>query len=384
MILTAGAQPFRLFFLLAALDAIAGVAVWLTLPLGLDPASFAPAGLPIFHRQELLCGAAPAMFAGVILTALPRWTRRPPMPPFIVYALAAVWLAGRVLHVLAPHVAAPAAALFIGLLTLAVTSEVVPARDRRNAKIVILLALLAVGAATAGDQPAAAAGEFGTRIGLAAILGILMVLGGRIVPAVTAAYLREPANAFSRPWKRRIELCAGVTAVLALAAWTLSPGLEAAGAACALAAAGQAVRLLQWRGWRAIANPGVLILHVGYAWIALGFALAAANPFFPGLALMDAAVHAWTVGAIGLCSLGVMSSMVRRYAGIAFQSPALLSAAYACGLAAAVSRLPWAFLPHAGPAWFSFPALAWIAAYASFLLFFELTPLRSKAATERT
>ena len=143
MIATVGPQPFRLFFLLAALDAIAGVAVWLALPLGIDPSGFAPAGLAVFHRQELLYGAAPAMFAGVILTALPRWTRRPPIPAFAVYALAAVWLAGRVLHVLAPPVAAPAAALFIGLLTLAVASKVVPAKDRRNAKIVLLLALLA-------------------------------------------------------------------------------------------------------------------------------------------------------------------------------------------------------------------------------------------------
>ena len=112
---TTGTQPFRLFFFLAALDAIAGVAVWLAPPLGIDAYGFAPAGLAVFHREELLSGAAPAVFAGVILTALPRWTRRPPISPFIVYALAAVWLAGRVLHVFAPLFAAPAAAFFIGL-----------------------------------------------------------------------------------------------------------------------------------------------------------------------------------------------------------------------------------------------------------------------------
>ena len=380
MIANVGAQPFRLFFLLTALDAIAGVAVWLAPALGIDPSGFAPAGLAVFHRQELLYGAAPAMFAGVILTALPRWTGRPPLPAFAVYALAAVWLAGRVLHVLAPPVAAPAAALYIGLLTSAVASRVVPAKDRRNAKIVLLLALLTAGAVTAGDQPAAAAGEFGTRVSLAAILGILTVLGGRIVPAVTAAYLGKPANAFSSRWGKRIELGAGATAALALTAWVMSPNLEAAAVACAFAAAGQAVRLLQWQGWRATANPGVFVLHVGYAWLALGFAFAAANPFFPGLALMDTAVHTWTAGAIGLCGLGVMSSMARRYSGIAFQAPPLLSAAYACGLAAAVSRLLWAFLADAGPVWSNLPALAWIAAYALFLCFFVQTQPKGKAA----
>ena len=63
---TTGTQPFRLFFFLAALDAIAGVAVWLAPPLGIDAYGFAPAGLAVFHREELLSGAAPAVFAGVI------------------------------------------------------------------------------------------------------------------------------------------------------------------------------------------------------------------------------------------------------------------------------------------------------------------------------
>ena len=380
MIATAGTQPFRLFFLLAALDAIAGVAVWLAPPLGIDAYGFAPAGLAVFHREELLSGAAPAVFAGVILTALPRWTRRPPISPFIVYALAAAWLAGRILHVFAPLFAAPAAAFFIGCLALAVASKVVPAKDRRNGKIIMLLALLAAGAVTAGTQPAAAAGEFGTRMSLAAILGVLMVLGGRIVPAVTGAYLGEPANAFPPAWKRRIELGAGASAALALAAWTVSPDLEATALACAFAAFGQALRLLQWQGWRVAAKPGLLVLHVGYGWIAAGFALAAAHPLFPGPALMDAAVHAWTVGAIGLCSLGVMSSMLRRYSGMAFQSPPMLSAAYACGLAAVAARLLGAFLADARPMWFYVSAAAWIAAYALFLLFFGRASLRTKPA----
>ena len=91
-------------------------------------------------------------------------------------------------------------------------------------------------------------------------------------------------------------------------------------------------------------------------------------------------MHAWTVGAIGLCSLGVMSSMLRRYSGMAFQSPPMLSAAYACGLAAVAARLLGAFLADARPMWFYVSAAAWIAAYALFLLFFGRAPLRTKPA----
>jgi len=380
----AGTLPFRIFFMFAALDAIWGVAVWLAPPLGLDTSGFAPQGLAIFHRQELLFGTAPAVFAGVILTALPRWTRRTPVSPYLVFALAAIWLQGRFLHVSASPGAVLVAAFFTALLAFTVATRVVPARDRRNGKIIALLALLAAGIVFAGVQPMAADGEFGARLALAAVLGILMVLGGRIVPSVTAAYLREPASAFPPVWRKRIELGAGTATAFALGAWTVSPGLNETAAACALAAAAQAIRLLQWQGWRTTANPGVLVLHVGYGWIAAGFALAAAAPFLPELNLMDATAHTWTAGGIGLCSLGVMSSMARRYAGIAFQSPPLLSAAYACGLAAATARLLGVFLPDARLTWFNFSALAWIAAYAMFLLFFERTPLRKKPAPERT
>lgn len=376
MIAEAGARPFRLFFFLAALDAIAAVAVWLAPALGIDLSGFARPDLASFHRQELLSGAAPAIFAGIILTALPRWTRRRPISAAAVKTLAAVWLAGRAVHLFAPAFAAPASAFFVSLLTLAVASRVVPARDRRNGKVVMLLALLAAGSAIAGNLPIEDPDELGTRINLAAILGILIVLGGRIVPSVTAAYLRESANAFTPLWRKRIELGAGAAAALALALWTVQPNLKAAAAACALAAAGQAVRLLQWRAWRVIANPGVLILHIGYGWIAAGFALAAAGPLFPSLALIDGAVHAWTVGAIGLCGLGVMSSMVRRYSGIAFQSPPLLSAAFTCGVLAAVARLLGILMADSSPAWLIQATLAWIAAYAFFLLFLQRKPSR--------
>jgi len=169
-----------------------------------------------------------------------------------------------------------------------------------------------------------------------------------------------------------------------LAAWTMSPSLDAAAAACAVAGLAQAVRLLQWKGWRAAANPGVFVLHLGDGWIAVGFALAAAHPLFPGLALTDAAVHAWSAGAMGLCSLGVMSSMVRRHGGIAFQSPPLLSAAYACALAAVLIRMLAILLAGAHPIWLIVPVLAWAAAYALFLLFLAQTPLRIKTPPDWT
>ncbi len=383
MIATAHAQPFRPFFFMAALDAIAGVAVYALAPLGIDPEGFTATPLAVFHRQELLFGTVPAVFAGLILTALPRWTGRKAVTPFVVRALAAVWLASRAIHVFVPFAAAPAAAIFIGLLTLAVAFHVVAARDRRNFKVAILLAVLAAGAATAGSQPIEAGGEIGSRLSLAAILGLMIVFGGRIVTTVTEAYLGEPGKAFPPRWETRIEAVAAIATMLAVAAWVVAPSLEATALACAVAAISQFARLIQWRTWRITGKPEVLEFHIGYGWIPAGFALAAAGPLDRGLALGHAAVHAWMVGSFGLCSIGVMSSMIRRHTGSAFQSPPLLYAAYACALTAAGARLAADFLAGTGIAWLSLAAFSWIAAYTLFLLAFGNTLLRGRQLLQR-
>ncbi len=383
MIATAHAQPFRPFFFMAALDAIAGVAVCALAPLGISPEGFTATPLAVFHRQELLFGTVPAVLAGFILTALPRWTGRRAATPFVVRALAAVWLASRAVHVFVPFAAALAAAIFIGLLTLAVAFQVAAARDRRNFKVAILLAVLAAGAATAGSQPIEAGGEVGSRLSLAAILGLLIVFGGRIVPALTRAYLGEPAHAFPPRWETRIEAFAAIATMLAIGAWVVAPSLEATALACAVAAIGQLARLIQWRTWRIAAKPAVLVLHIGHGWIPAGFALAAASPLDRGLPLGHAAVHAWMAGGFGLCSLGVMSSMIRRHAGAAFQSPPLLSAAYACALTAAGGRLAAEFVADSGVAWLSVAAFSWIAAYILFLLVFGNTLLRGRQLQQR-
>jgi uncharacterized protein involved in response to NO len=67
----------------------------------------------------------------------------------------------------------------------------------------------------------------------------------------------------------------------------------------------QAFRWLRWRGYRAFADPLVLVLHVGYAWLPIGLALL-------GLSLMNivprsAAIHALTAGAMATMILAVMT-----------------------------------------------------------------------------
>src|ERR1700690_4426305 len=87
---------FRPFFLLAAMDALANMGVWLTAyfhpelwPVGAVPAIYWPA-------HEMLFGFAAAAIGGFLLTAVPGWTGRSSYAGTPLICVAALWLAGRI------------------------------------------------------------------------------------------------------------------------------------------------------------------------------------------------------------------------------------------------------------------------------------------------
>jgi uncharacterized protein involved in response to NO len=59
----------------------------------------------------------------------------------------------------------------------------------------------------------------------------------------------------------------------------------------------QAARLARWASERTWRDPLVLVLHVAFAFVPLGFALVCAASL--GLLPASAGIHAWTGGALG-------------------------------------------------------------------------------------
>ncbi|WP_247889948.1 NnrS family protein [Azospirillum brasilense] len=338
--------PFRPFFLLAALDALLAVGLWVPVLLGWD-VSGAIADPMGWHGRALLFGTLPAMMAGFLRTALPRWTGRSLVGARLWPFLVPLWLAGRALS---PWVAT-AHAPFLAALALLVTAQIAAARDRRNAVVAALVGALA-GAALCDAVPSA----------LALSLGLVMVLGGRIAPSLTATHLglSSKAGLFTgRPW---FERAAALAAAGALAGWLVEPSSGATAAASLLAALTQTVRLLQWRGWRTLDRPSVLAVHTAYACVPLGFAAVAASP--------GMAVHLWTVGALGLMGFAVMSSMIRKHAGNAFARSAVVTGCYALTALAVALRAVAVAAGEDGPLWLLAAAGAWSAAAILFLAAF--------------
>ena len=90
----------------------------------------------------------------------------------------------------------------------------------------------------------------------------------------------------------------------------------------------QIARLARWAGDRTFADRLVLVLHVGYAFVPLGFLLIGTSAFTAAVPA-SAGIHAWTAGAIGLMTLAVMTRATLGHTGQPLQAGAATQAIYA-------------------------------------------------------
>ena len=71
--------------------------------------------------------------------------------------------------------------------------------------------------------------------------------------------------------------------------------------------------MARWAGERTLRDRLVLVLHVAYAFVPIGFGLAALSAI--GLAVPSAGLHAWMVGAAGMMTLAVMTRATLGHTG---------------------------------------------------------------------
>ena len=150
-------------------------------------------------------------------------------------------------------------------------------------------------------------------------------------------------------------------------AWTALPDQRFAGAILILAGILQAIRLGRWQGWRAAADPLVLILHVGYAWVPIGLALLGASILSPAVPV-SAAVHALTAGAMATMILAVMTRATLGHTGRDLKANAATIFLYLLVTLGAALRVaaPFGFFDYM--AGIELAGLAWAAAFVIFLL----------------
>lgn len=370
---------FRPFFLFAALWAGLGVPLWIAAYAGwLQGAPFGQD----WHVHEMLFGYLGGVIAGFLLTAVPNWTGRLPVAGAGLAALFALWAAGRIAMLLAAELGLAAAlidAAFLFVLTAIIAREVIAGGNSRNLPVCALVAILAC--ANALFHLGGESAHLGEHIALAGIAMLVALIGGRIVPSFTRNWMAkrrlhpEPAPV------GRFDLMTLVATGAALLLWLAAPDSRVAGGALVAAGLLNAVRLARWRGWRTGAEWLVLVLHAGYAWLALALVLMGLSRLVPDLVPATAGVHALTAGAFGVMTLAVMTRASLGHTGRELTASPAIRAIYAAANLGAMLRVAAPFFPDAYLPLLALSAALWGGAFLIFVAVYApiLTRPRLKA-----
>lgn len=326
---------FRPFYLLASAFAALSIGLWAMQVAGWLPLAYLQG--PLWHAHEMLFGFMLAVIVGFLFTAGRNWSGRPTPTGVPLAALAALWVAGRIL-VLTPFswTAALVNAAFPLASALALAIPLVGARNRRNYFFIGLLLLLS-GAALAFHLSAlgviSAPAWIGIQLALDILLFIMAVMGGRVIPMFTNNGI-SGANAARQPMVER----AALGAVLALLLVDVSGLSPLAVAAVALAAAfSHLARWLLWRPWKTLDNTLVLVLHMAYAWIPVHLVLRVLAS--QGWVSPSLATHALTVGAAGGLIIGMMVRTARGHTARILRADQVDTACFLLILLAALVRI---------------------------------------------
>lgn len=362
---------FRPFFLFGAIWAAAAMGLWLSMLWGLVvlPTAFSPVA---WHVHELVFGYVPAIVAGFLLTAVPNWTGRLPVVGTPLLLLFLTWVAGRIAVLFSDLIGAPLAAgidlVFLAALGAVIAREIIAGNNTRNLKVLAVVGLLWVGNTLFHvEAMAESGGGYGTRLGVGATVLLIQLIGGRIIPSFTRNWLarREPGR-LPVPFDRFDTVVMAVSG-LALAFWVVHPTAPYTALVALLAGALNVLRFGRWAGDRTVGEPLVLILHLAYAFVPVGYLLLASGIIRPDIVAPTGALHGWTAGAIGVMTLAVMTRASLGHTGQMLTADIKTQAIYAFAIVAAVARIVAAFdiLPDQ---MLAVSAASWFFAFVAFVL----------------
>ncbi|MCO5099996.1 MAG: NnrS family protein [Burkholderiaceae bacterium] len=368
------ASGFRPFFLLGVAYGAVLMYAWAFALASPDATPWPAFVARSWHAREMLFGFAVAIVAGVVLTALPSWAgTQEEVHGTRLAQLAALWLAGRIAFWVAAASTyrwiAAVDLLFLPALLATVLPQLLRVANMRYLLLAPVLGILyAAQLATqfVDDPSGTAAMRLAMHAAVYAIVVLYALAGGLFTPVFTGNALRARGRGDQAAFVPALDATA-IGLVVVLAALDLARASDAwigiAALACALV---HGWRVARWRGWRAAGDRIVLAMNLGFAWLVAAFALRAAAAL-GGLVPVDAWIHAFTVGSLGMMMIGLMTRVVLRHTGRALVVSPVIVAAAAGMFAAALLRLAasvhrWGNVPVA------LSALLWALAFSAWLV----------------
>lgn len=387
------AAPHRLAFFAATL-VLAASGVWWAAALlattqGVAWAWTVPPG--IAHGLLMTYGFLPLFFAGFLFTAGPRWLARPPVDAASLRVALTASVAGWALFIVGVHAEpvlaagaiALAAAGFANLtLRFARIFAASQAQDRLHAGLVlagcVLGTLLLLGAAPALAMQRFDLVRVAVHAGLWGCIGLVFVaVAHRMLPFFSATAL-PLLDAWWPGWMLWTLVVAMLSEALLAAAdmlwWPLPTALRALQA---LGEAGAAALLLwlalRWGLVRSLKFRLLAMLHLGFAWLGIAFALGAVSHAMlaltgHALSLGLAPLHALAGGFFGSTMLAMVTRVSAGHSGRPVAADPVVWILFWLLQFAVVARVAGAVWDTAAAFLLPLAALAWAAATAAWAL----------------
>lgn len=367
---------FRPFFLGGALAATLLMLGWLHLLSSGSEINYYPT-TALWHSHEMLFGFALAIVAGFLLTAVRNWTNIQTLYGWPLAILFLTWLLARII-VFVPTVPHWLIALvdlsFAPALAVSIAVPVIRSKNYRNLIFVPLLsaffiANLMIHAEIAGL--ASGLNDLATQLALSLVIMMITIIGGRVIPFFTErgvpgvvckrySLIEKAVIPMMLMWI--VGSLTGITALivpLSLLLGTIS-----------------LIRSYGWYSHAVFRVPLVWVLHLGYLFVAIGFLLYALSNL--ELVPRSVALHAFTAGAIGTMTLGMMARVSLGHTGRTLEISNCVKLAFALMVAAAAIRTAIQWLPLEYMTTLYLSGALWIAAWALFLYRYSMLLIKPR------
>lgn len=358
---------FRPFFLGAAVFSVLIIVAW-TLVYSFSFRVPLNALAPFqWHAHEMIYGYSLAVIAGFLLTAVRNWTGVDTARGAPLLVLFGLWAAARVAMLFGTAFIVAAAVfdmLFIAVLVGAVASPIVRVRMWKQLGILSKLILLGAGGLVfyLGLFGVLDSGVYwGIYGGLYLVVGLVMTMGRRIIPAFIQSGVGYPVTLFNSKWIDRVSLLLFLVLFL-FELFVRDPQWSAYPAAGLFIA--NLIRLGGWHTPGIWKKPLLWSLYVAYAFVVLGFLLLALSGFAGASKYL--AVHSFAYGGIGIITLSMMVRVSLGHTGRDVHNPPAI--AFHALLVLTAGALLRVLAPLVAPAfymeWVVVSQLMWVFAFA--------------------
>ncbi len=274
---------FRPCFLLANVHAFVVMALWLLIQQGIQLPGLNYYGASYWHAHEMIFAYTMMVIAGFLLTAIKNWTGIQTAQGGRLQLLVGSWVVARLL-IFIPHIPSPVVALvdmcFPLLLVFFVAQPLLAAGNKRNYMMIVIVSVFALlnglfHYAVINESPLLASRVL--LLGLMLILLLITVMSGRVFPMFSQNGVAQPYQAKIYP---NLEISLPIMMILLAIIWVFLPQQKW----LLLAVSSINVVLHGWRliGWydsQIWQKPLVWVLHVGYAFLVIGFVFVAASAY---------------------------------------------------------------------------------------------------------